>query len=329
LNTPPPRDDSRFINLFSRPNASTRLVGHPARLDGPGMDASALAEAYETARADLIRLGAGAAGVNGYGLYWIRGREWGSLALPAKRGAYAILGRHTSCDGVMPHDPDLSLRHLLASALPLDDGALGLRLLDLRGSLPFYLDDHSPRRSIFVTGPAAVRLGRYALIGLPTGGDAPPKELPAPAIEDAPRAPRFSRGPRFTSRITVLPPLTGIEQMKVAANDASGAFARITLEGAGRSASIELSEAELDRGVLIGRADKCTDRGLRSVLNEGISRSHLLVLREGDEVYAFDTGSTQGTYARGERVRCARLPKEGAELLLGLERPVRLLWQTR
>jgi hypothetical protein len=333
-----PQPPSHVSGLAARPNMSTRL---PLRIDEPRMDAAILAEAYANAHAEAAREAAPLG--PGYRLFWMRPRSWGSLYLPAVRGAFAILGRHTQCDGCLALDPDLSLRHLLVRALPLEDGTVGLRFVDLRATLPFHLVDDTPRRSIFVTGAVAIRLGRYAVVGLPTGGDAPPAELPAPIIEDAPRVPRYTRGPFHTSRISILPPASLIEQIAPVdahrgdsrqidvfpPRGAEQCGGRVTLHGAGRVASVELSPAEVDTGVLIGRADKCADGGLRAVLNEGISRAHLLIVREGDDVVAYDTCSTQGTYSFGRRVRCARLPDEGAELTLGINSPVRLTWEKK
>jgi hypothetical protein len=39
---------------------------------------------------------------------------------------------------------------------------------------------------------------------------------------------------------------------------------------------VDLTEAELDLGVLIGRAEGCYDDGLKAVLDSNISRGHLL-----------------------------------------------------
>jgi hypothetical protein len=68
--------------------------------------------------------------VSGYRVFWVRQREVGWLDLPVG-GAYAILGRHSECDGILAKDPSISLRHLLATTVELADG-VALRLLDLQ-----------------------------------------------------------------------------------------------------------------------------------------------------------------------------------------------------
>ena len=85
---------------------------------------------------------------------------------------------------------------------------------------------------------------------------------------------------------------------------------------------------ELDIGLIIGRADKCHDGGIRAVLNEWVSRAHLLILREG-------TASTHRSLLderylqNGTRVRHLTLPDTGTSLRLGSTSGVGLLWHPR
>src|SRR5262245_4719459 len=124
----------------------------------PRVSPSRLAEAYELARTRI--LGVPSAGA-GFRLFWVRGRDVGWLDLP-RRGAHAVIGRHTNCDLVLDGGPDISLRHLLAATIELADG-LALRLLDLRTSMPFYLDDDTPRSSIVASGLVLIRFSGYVL----------------------------------------------------------------------------------------------------------------------------------------------------------------------
>lgn len=93
------------------------------------------------------------------------------------------------------------------------------------------------------------------------------------------------------------------------------------VHGARGAAAIQLSKLDLELGVLVGRAPKCNDT-LRNVLNEGISRVHLM-LRKG---VAYDLASTQGTYAFHRRVRSVPLDDDGTEMRLGTVSPVFLRW---
>jgi pSer/pThr/pTyr-binding forkhead associated (FHA) protein len=92
----------------------------------------------------------------------------------------------------------------------------------------------------------------------------------------------------------------------------------LTLQSSRGSATARLSALDLELGVLVGRAPKCND-ALRKVLDNGISRVHLL-LRRG---VAYDLASTQGTYVYGRRVRSAFLG-DAAEICLGAVNTVRM-----
>jgi len=61
---------------------------------------------------------------------------------------------------------------------------------------------------------------------------------------------------------------------------------------------------QLERGILVGRDDRCSHGGHE----EGnLSRVHLVLLSVDDEVWAIDTASTNGTRVNGTRVRRAAL----------------------
>ncbi len=52
----------------------------------------------------------------------------------------------------------------------LEDDSVGLRLIDLKTDLPFFLDDDTPRWSVLARGPFAMRLGRHVVCGFPIAG---------------------------------------------------------------------------------------------------------------------------------------------------------------
>lgn len=100
----------------------------------------------------------------------------------------------------------------------------------------------------------------------------------------------------------------------------------VTLRRAGQSVGVELSEGELDRGVVVGRAEGCHE-GLKAVLDTNVSRGHLLLLHHHGVFEAFDLCSTQGSYAGGKSVRRFVLPDEGARMQLATKEPVTLEWK--
>jgi pSer/pThr/pTyr-binding forkhead associated (FHA) protein len=89
-----------------------------------------------------------------------------------------------------------------------------------------------------------------------------------------------------------------------------------------------VTEEDLVRGVVIGRSEKCHTEMLRRITDVGTSRVHILVMREGPVVYAYDLASTQGTFAHGVPVRRVVLHDAGSSITLGCgEHAVRMLWQ--
>ncbi|HEY8042363.1 MAG TPA: FHA domain-containing protein [Polyangiaceae bacterium] len=289
---------------------------------GPRLEAAWLDEAYARARA----IDAPAMTAPGVRLVWWRGGEFGWHDLVAHPRAYAVVGRHTQCDVVLPTDPDVALRHLMVRATTLDDGTSAVRLLDLRTGLGFHLDDDIERRALVAIGPLALRLGRYALVALPSRVELPSSRL-APEIVDAPRMPSHApRTDRLRTSVTTLPPAPRLDD--VAEQVAAPGHARLTLRRGGSRATVELPDPALDAGVLVGRADRCETR-FRPVLTDSISRVHVLLLREHGDVHAFDLASTQGVWVDGERVRRVRLPDEGGTLRLASKDPVLLDWHPR
>lgn len=241
----------------------------------------------------------------GYRLYFMAQNRFGSADVPVDPMSFVVVGRHSFCDVVLDADPTIALRHLLVRAARLDDGCLRLSILDLHTNLGFEVHGGEPSRAISATGPIALRVGRYAIVALP-GGEKLPAALPAPACARALVAPAHPYRDAPVSSVTLLPPAMDLGE----SNGFDSKF-RVTLSGARGSASVNLSELDLELGVLVGRAPKC-NAALASVLNDGISRVHLLLRRR----VAYDLASTQGTYSFRSRVRAMEL-QDGVDLRLG------------
>src|SRR5262249_3189663 len=132
------------------------------------------------------------------------------------------------------------------------------------------------------------------------------------------------------SRVTLLPSSVELrERRSVRAREESPSEAdryEIVLETNGRRARVWLTEADVEHGILVGRAPKCLDDGLRAILCEDIPRVHVLIRREKDGVYLYDTASTQGTFASGAQVRCVALSDEGTSVRLARV-SLRLSWR--
>jgi hypothetical protein len=166
-----------------------------------------------------------------------------------------------------------------------------------------------------VTGPVAFRVGAFALVALPLG-DKLPDTLPEPVCSRALVAHPYRDAP--VSSVTLLPPALAIGE----SFDRNASYV-LSLESARGIASLRLAALDLELGVLVGRAPKCSDK-LRQVLNDGISRVHLLI-RKG---IVYDLASTQGTYVPDgghgwRRVRWSLL-EEGSDVFIGAVNAVRM-----
>jgi hypothetical protein len=296
---------------------------------GPQIDLATVADMYSRVRAQLTT-GAFPRGKHaGYRLFTMTAdQEPEYFDLRATARAYAVLGRHTRCDVPLPHDPQLSLRHLLARATPTEEGAPVLQLFDLRAQLPVYAEHATALRTFAVRGPCALRLGRYALIPVPldaTGRPEPlPERLPETQLHQASAHPRELAECSTDSYITQMPDVSELVDFAGRRDDHG---ARLTLQRRGREASIALDPRAFDRGVMVGRADRCVGGGLRSLLTEEVSRAHLMLLRERSEVRLYDLCSTNGTRASGKRVRSLTLPDAPTSLNLAGSRGVVLHWE--
>jgi hypothetical protein len=100
----------------------------------------------------------------------------------------------------------------------------------------------------------------------------------------------------------------------------------ITLERDGRFATMPVGEADLVGGVVIGRSEKCHSEALRRITHENTSRVHILILREGPEIVAYDLASTHGTFKDGLQVRRVSLGLSSVVILGSGPRAVRMIW---
>jgi hypothetical protein len=321
------------------------------RLPGPGSQHAApplvdLRQAYGFARGIARIQPQTAQSRPGHRLVWVRRASFACTTLVAAEDAFAVVGRHTQCSVVLPDDPFVALRHVLVRSISLPAGGLALRMLDLHTGMGFVLPDGSTRTAIFAEGPIAVGVGEYALVALPTEskGDELPGEMPAPVV-DMPSAVRDqlqalavamspyrvnARPVNRTSRITLMPSPVMVGEPLPPSLDrlASGGRHALTLARGSRSATVQITEEDLARGVVIGRSEKCHSEMLRRITAEGTSRVHVLVLREGSTIYAYDLASTQGTYVNGMPARRVVLSATGASVTMGRgENAVRLFWE--
>jgi hypothetical protein len=282
----------------------------------------------------------------GFGLYAVTD---GSLQRcdVGVRGDRVIIGRHTACDLVLPSDMAISLRHAIVRVWALDDGLPLFGLQDLDSGAGFELVDRSRQRAIVASGPLVFRIGVTWFVALPRG-ERLPDELSPSVIQQSdassykvdPHAelralPNGPRPDRPTSRITVVPHSVHCFEPRSAApawvpmpgSSAEPQAFEIRLEKDGRGAGIRVSDRDVGHGVLIGRDLRCVDAGLRTIMNEGISRIHALVIRERTGVKLYDLASTNGISYEGQRARCIPLSNAGTTVFLHGMGPIAMRWR--
>ncbi|MBS2016109.1 MAG: FHA domain-containing protein [Deltaproteobacteria bacterium] len=363
--SPPPSPPSPPAPHLLRKNLGTMLPRHlPSWAHVVRHHAIRAADAYEIAvAADRVRPGQAEVG---YRLYWMRQGFLASHDVPDDPDGYVVIGRHTCCDVVIDDERTVSLRHVLVRCTSTDDGLPVLHVLDLDTNEGFELSDATKQHSIAATGPLVFRIGIHAIVALPSTGGYP-EHLPTPVVDrEQERERKPAVGPNVVvesaaaspprtpiSRITLMPMSVDLSRRR---SWTSGELApravvpggepylyEIALEpheNARRRAIVRFTGADLDHGVLIGRADKCVDDGLRAILSEAISRVHVLLVRDHGVCRLYDIASTNGTFASSRvppsadghassrvpptagphagasRVRCVPLADDGTEVSL-------------
>ncbi|MBS2024672.1 MAG: hypothetical protein JST92_19900 [Deltaproteobacteria bacterium] len=243
------------------------------------------------------------AAVDGNGLFDAHAH----LRLPQSGIAHLILGRHERCDVVLSRDTDVSLRHLLVRATRGPHGQIHLRAIDLRSRVGLLSEDGRRCEAIASRGALFLQVGSYVLFLLPTGPSV------RPWTHDADETWR-SFAPREQE---ILPPPQPLKS-RAAPGPSAMKLATITIQSSSPQAGDLTSthavwSDQLERGILVGRDDRCSHGGLE----EGnLSRVHLVLLSVDDEVWAIDTASTNGTKLyNGPPFRQLRLSGE-AQLVL-------------
>ncbi len=270
-------------------------------------------------------------------------RMVGSLCIAAKVGAAnsAIIGRHSMADLYLDGDASLSLRHLAVIVSPLSDQAreVRFRLIDLRTRAAFRDEHGRCYGSLVAEGAIFVRCGSYALFFLITGeGDwpagaedgwacipervyleedeaEPDRWLRKRRAKTAPPVAKPAAHPSITHVQTARGPIRARADLLTDGEEALG-LVRISSDAGMQSVVIGARAAQ--RGVLLGRYERCDVDGSQVLVDENISRVHLLIILVEGRLHALDTASTNGTWLadREREIRIAALDVD-AELTLG------------
>jgi hypothetical protein len=252
---------------------------------------------------------------------------------------FVVVGRHDRCDLSLHNDPTLSLRHAMVSACAAG-GEMRIRFLDLQSGLGFHTEDGQRCEALSADGAMFVRMGSYHLFLLPTGSLAPLawcataeetwKTIPERVYRDHRVAPRHpaaamalpSEPTRPQTIITrIVEPPGMLRPLRPAPGARGSRVARIELASSTGQERFSLHEADLERGILVGRYERCQ----LGASDDKMSRVHLLIIRDGAVTWAIDTASTNGTKVSGEPIRRAPLTS-GTRLELGKQ--ITLRWES-
>ena len=262
------------------------------------------------------------------GLLCVAAREGGTIAsyvhLPilSEEGAFGVIGRHECC-ALTLLDEEISLRHALVRVTRNAGDEVRVRLIDLGSSNTFHTEDNQACKSVMAEGPMFINLLGYQLFLLPTGtlnpsawtedADDTWSSFPERIYFDhrmpermvgrpAPQATQQPRNRRHTY-MTLLPAAQHLRARPGAGGDALGT---ILLSAESTQIAHRVSHEDLERGVLIGRYERCQLAGATGSL----SRVHLVLLLDGGDVWAVDTASLNGTIVEGQRISAIQLDRE-------------------
>ncbi|WP_224368862.1 FHA domain-containing protein [Hyalangium versicolor] len=255
------------------------------------------------------------------------GHPLGSALIPP--GCCLILGRHTRCGLLLPTET-LSLRHLAAYALPTGPSSAPIiHLWDLNTDQPFRTEDGQPSAAVNSQGMLYAAVGEYALLFVPTRGASEPpwptraeeawRALPPRQFID--RTASHTEPPSYSGRSRALRQRmdTGVTrddppQMLDFHEPTGPAWGELTLMLGRARKELPLSLRTLERGVLLGRYERCT---ISLLALTSISRVHLMLIRVGQDILAIDTASTWGTRRGSHTVDAVVLGHSDTLLLAG------------
>ena len=244
-------------------------------------------------------------------VHGIVGRLWLSATDQVRAGT---IGRHSEVDLHLPHDEELSLRHLLVlvRASPRSER---IQVLDLATPGGFQAEQGGVLRAVDANGTLILRAASYSLFFFPTGtpppwdpdAQDPWLSLPARVVvadERVAAEPRRSRvGRRSPNETSVSvregPSEPGPAPVREPGEEIEGL---LILSTGGAQARLSVGGRALERGVILGRYSRCA--GDTAVMSDQVSRVHAMLVRIEGTLHIVDTGSTNGTITGNRAVKC-------------------------
>ena len=241
------------------------------------------------------------------------GRVLTSKWLPSVTGKTKTMsiGRHSCCDLRIPiRHRDISLRHamVLFQSLPL--AKTSLRVIDLHTPLGLWDEDGASFQACESNGSMFLQIGDIYLILLLTQNWKPTESAHDAYLQIPDRisveASDFDEGDLERSTLirkrksTVM--FGGFDQEQY---DKGEPLGHLQLSGPRGFECLTVTPELIDRGLLVGRYERCAFT--EDQADGHLSRVHLLFIRNGPELLAIDTGSSNGSYHDDLEFRCLRI----------------------
>jgi pSer/pThr/pTyr-binding forkhead associated (FHA) protein len=225
----------------------------------------------------------------------------------------------------------LSLRHLaIILERPSNWNDLGYRVLDLRSTTGFEDGTGRVLRGLRCEGPSYIRCDNFALFFFRTSDTAHWPRSGKDAWAMLPESvyleemTRFAEGSkRYVGPISPPKPVPAVRSQTLITRTVGPVslvrnlvhpeeeiVGTLVVSGPASELAFEVGSLALSQGILVGRyEDRCSASQL---MDESVSRVHLLIVKNGNSVYAIDTGSSNGTYVGDEEIRrVAKLSPRG------------------
>lgn len=233
-------------------------------------------------------------------------------------GEHAVLGCHPRCRLQLVREPAVSMRHVVIALARRSDGPV-VQAWAI-GPSGMRSDDGSCYGTLTTRSPAAFSVGGTRVFAFATGPGAPAWTGDAATTWAGLPPQRASVGTAFPVRPGATfdgdDPTAAVDHvgqsLRVRALRLGAVVGVLRLEHGDNRAHVPLTEVGLERGVLLGRADRCDAGGRLARL----SRVHALVARRDDGVWLYDAASHNGLAVGGAAVSRCRLD-DGAAVELG------------
>jgi hypothetical protein len=244
-------------------------------------------------------------------------------------GDSIVLGRHEQAR-LQHESEDVSLRHVAIAVAPSSTAAAPLlRVWDLVTGRPFKTEDGMPTKAITADGPVFATVGAIFIAIIPLSSL--PKKLPlgtlalwhslperkvisrvaeGSVVESLPPAKAKAKPvvKRRTTMVTRVGPVSGPMDCPPEL-----AVAELRLATSAGSRRYRISMEALERGILIGRYERCLNLGGDEI--SVLSRVHLLISKIGLDVVAIDTASTFGSIRKSDAFESVVLRDQDKMLL--------------